>query len=408
MMNKTNLPAVVMQIIPSLDSGGAERTVLEMTEALVKAGGRSVVVSEGGRLVPDIEAAGGEFIAFPAATKNPLKIISNGRLLAKLARGQNVSILHARSRAPAWSAKLAARHAGLHFMTTYHGAYGEEKIEPLKTLKNSYNGVMASGERVIANSRYIAERIRSRHQTGDDRLRVIYRGVDIEQFDAARVPAKRVEALRAAWQIAPGERVILVPGRLSPLKGQSVVISAVQKLAARGQLDNTAVIFAGSAQGRDSYVAGLAAQISAAGLGDRVRMVGHCGDMPAAYKLATVTIAGSTVRAEAFGRTAAESQAMGCPVVAANLGAPSEVVRDPGRFGIEQATGWLMPPNDADKLAEILEHIATLPEAALAAMRAQARKNIVENFSLTQMKRETLAVYDELLKSNLAARFAAA
>ena len=394
-----------MQIIPALDSGGAERTVLEITEALVQVGARALVVSEGGRLVREIEALGGTFIAFPAATKNPAKIIANGKRLAKIATRLNVDILHARSRAPAWSAQMAAKRTGCHFVTTFHGAYSEAKIEPLKTLKKSYNGIMARGARVIANSQYTAAHIRNRYRIDENRLRVIYRGIDLNEFDAARVSEARMERLRTAWQVAPTQRLILVPGRLTPLKGQSVVISAMAALRAQGQFANSIVIFAGSAQGRDDYVTELQQQIEAAGLADHMRLVGHCSDMAAAYKLATVTIAGSLVRPEAFGRTAAEAQAMGCPVIATDLGAPAEVVRDPNRFGLDQATGWLTAPNAPEQLAAVLQQIAQLPQTVLTAMRSRARQNIIENFSLDRMKRATLAVYDELLGSDLAARY---
>ena len=213
--------ATILQIIPQLDTGGAEMATLEMAGALSLAGARAVVFSEGGRLVAEIEGAGGQVLTFPAGTKNPARMLANARRLARFIRERGVDLVHARSRAPAWSALLAARRTGVPLVTTYHGIYGSRG--PLKTL---YNSVMARGDLVIANSLYTADLIRERHGTPAERLRVIHRGADLAKFDPAAVAPERVRALRDAWGVAAHERVVLQAARLTDWKGQRYVIEA--------------------------------------------------------------------------------------------------------------------------------------------------------------------------------------
>lgn len=398
----------VLQIIPHLETGGAELAVVEISEALSRADARAIAVSEGGEMVAQVEQAGATHIRFPAATKNPWRIFANGRRLAALIEHKGVDLVHARSRAPAWSALLAARRAKIPFVTTYHGAYGEARLEPMKSLKNLYNSVMARGDRVIANSHFTASLVRARHAPDEKRMRVVHRGVDIDRFSRKAVGGDRVEALRQAWGITGGEKIILQAARLTAWKGQSVLIDAAAALKARGKLQHVHVILAGADQGRSGYVDTLKAQIAARGLDREVHLVGNCRDMAAAFKLAHVTVVASTARPEAFGRTAAEAQALGCPVIATNIGAPPEIVRDAGRFGAEHATGWLVPPGDPDMLSEVLEAALSLDETALKELRRRARANIEDSFSSERMKRETLRIYDELLATNLVKLFDAA
>src|SRR6516165_6676951 len=181
---------VILQIIPELSAGGAERTTIEMAEAVTQGGGRALVVSRGGRIEDELASAGGALIRFPARTKNPAAILFNALRLAHLIRKQGVSLVHARSRAPAWSALLAARWTQRRFVTTYHGIYNKRS-----RLKAYYNGVMARGDAVICNSHYTAALVRERHPEASGRAGVIYRGVDLDRFDPASVPAERVQVL---------------------------------------------------------------------------------------------------------------------------------------------------------------------------------------------------------------------
>ena len=422
----------ILQIIPQLDAGGAELSVVEITGAVARAGGRCIVLAEPGRLAATIEAAGGEVHPFPAATKNPLRLLANAGGIARIAGREGVDLIHARSRAPAWSALLAARRIGVPFVTTYHGAYSETNAA-----KRLYNSVMARGDAVIANSRYTAALIAGRYGTPAGRMEVIHRGVDPAAFDPAAIAPERVAALRKKWGLTPGRRVILQAARLTRWKGQGVLIDAAARLQAQGRLHDAAVVLAGDAQGRDAYVADLRSQIARQGLQPQVHIVGHVEDMAAAYLAAHVTVVAST-EPEAFGRTAIEAAAVGCPVIATDIGAPPETVlaetvlaetvlaenradrgQTPGpKLHVESQpleargltpsrgpTGWLVPPGDAEALAERLAEALSLAPATRTAMGVCARQHVLANFSVTSMQRSTLGVYDRLLGTALQARF---
>jgi glycosyltransferase involved in cell wall biosynthesis len=394
--------ATILQIIPRLDTGGAELSTLEIVEAVSRAGGRALVATEGGRLAPRVAELGGEIIDLAAGTKNPLRMLGNARLLGQLIKDHGISLLHARSRAPAWSAMMAARRAKLPFVTTYHGAYGERG--PLKKL---YNSVMARSDVVIANSAYTADLVRQRYGTLPERIWVIHRGVDCAGFDPDVVGAERVSVLRRQWGLAPATRIILHAARLTGWKGQRVVIEAADLLQSRGLMDNAAVILAGDAQGRAGYVEELRAAIAARRLDRCVRLVGHVDDMAAAYLAAHVTVVAS-IEPEAFGRAATEAQAMGSPVIATDIGAPPETVLAATTVEPVQATGWLVPAGDAGALADRLAEALALPPAERAAMGRRARTHVLQNFTAETMKRQTLAVYDRLLLTDLASRLTGA
>src|ERR671916_25728 len=312
----------ILQIIPELDAGGAERTTVDVAEGLAHAGARALVATEGGRLVGELQAKGGAWVPFPAATKNPFSMLLNVRRLARICHNESVALVHARSRAPAWVGLGAARALNLPFVTTYHGSYsGRSSVKVL------YNSVMARGDAVIANSDYTGELIRSVYPQAADRIRVIHRGTDFSVFSPQAVAPERIEALRRAWEVAPHERVVLLAARLTGWKGQKVLIEAAAKLRDAG-LTDVAYILAGDPQGRDSYVKDLDSLIEARKLKGIVRRVGHCTDMPAAFLAASVVTVPST-EPEAFGRSAVEAQAMGTPVVVSDLGAVPETVLAP-------------------------------------------------------------------------------
>lgn len=386
----------ILQIIPELETGGAELSAIEIAGAIASAGGRALVLSEGGRLVARLEEAGGEFVPFAAASKNPLRIVLNARAIKAMVRAEGVDLIHARSRAPGWSGLIAARSTDLPFVTTYHGAYSESGA-----LKRSYNSVMARGDRVIANSRYTRDLIQSRYGTDPAIIRVIYRGVDGARFDPAAISEDRTNALRAVWGLDPETRIVLNAARLTNWKGQSVIIAAAAKLKAAGHLRDTAVILAGDAQGRDSYRQRLTDEIAAAGLQRHVFLVGHVDDMPAAFATAHLAIVAS-IEPEAFGRAATESQVMACPVIATNIGAPPETVLALPDVSREARTGWLVPPGDAEAMASAMTEALTLDPQQRTSMGARARAHVLSSFALSTMRQQTLAVYDELLGTSLA------
>jgi glycosyltransferase involved in cell wall biosynthesis len=371
----------VLQVLPALVAGGVERGTLEIAEAQRAAGLRALVASAGGPLVPALEASGARHLALPLRTKSPLGIWRNAGALAALIRREGVRIVHARSRAPAWSALLAARRTGARLVTTYHGTYTEGV--PGKRL---YNSVMARGDRVIAISGFIAEHIRARHGTDPARIRVIPRGVDPARFDPGAVGPARVAALRTAWGVPEGRPVVMLPGRLTRWKGGAVLVEAMARLRDR---DALALLVGGAEPRREGFRAELEALIAARGLEGRVRLVGHAEDMPAALLLADLVVHAST-DPEAFGRTVIEAQAMRRPVIASDLGAPRETVE-------EAATGWRVPPGDPAALAGAIGRALALPAAERAAVGARARDAVLARYTTAAMQRATVAVYRELL-----------
>ncbi len=373
--------ATVLQILPALEpGGGVERGTVEIARAISDAGGRALVASAGGAAVHEVARAKGEHITLPVDSKNPLVMRANIGRLARLIREQNVDIVHARSRAPAWSAYFAARRTGKPFVTTFHGTYGAGN-----PLKRKYNSVMTYGDRVIAISNFIAGHIRQVYGTEASKIRVIPRGVDVDWFNPQRVPAERVATLANQWRLGDGLPVIMLPGRLTRWKGQTVFLEAVARL---GRKDIRCVLV-GSDQGRSDYRRELEELIARHGLESVVRIVDHCADMPAAYMLTDVVVSAST-DPEAFGRVVPEAQALGRPVIASDHGGARETV-------IEGETGWLTPPGDAVALAAALERVLALDGPARHALAEKAIANVHENFSKEAMCARTLDVYNEVL-----------
>ena len=388
---------VILQIIPALDTGGAERTVIDVTEALTIAGGKALVASEGGRLEGELAAAGGELVRLPAAAKNPFTLLVNARRLEKLIAERHIQIVHARSRAPAWSALIAARRAGIPFVTTYHGIYNQKSA-----LKSWYNGVMARGDVVIANSHYTAGIVRARHGTEAARLRVIHRGVDLARFAPDAVPAERIAGLRTRWGVDANARLVVLAARLTRWKGQHVAIGAAALLKDRPEFDDVIFVLAGDDQGRAGYREELASRIAQLGLTARVKLTGHCDDMPATFLAASLALVPS-IEAEAFGRISAEAQAMGCPVIVSDLGAlPETILQDEA---CKVATGWTFPAGDESALAERIAMALSLAPEPRAAIGRAAREHVLARFSKTALQRATLGVYDNLLDSKLVEAF---
>ncbi len=390
---------VILQVIPRLDTGGAERTVIEVAEAVTRAGGKVLVVAAGGRLTGELEAAGGELIPFPADAKKPLTILANARRLERLIAARGVSLVHARSRAPAWSALIAARRARVPFVTTYHGVYNQRSA-----IKGWYNSVMARGDEVIANSHYTAKIVAARHGIPENRLTVIHRGVDLARFDPAGVSAERVGALRAAWHVGPQTRLVVQAARLTRWKGQHVMVGAAAHLKDDPEFGDVVFILAGDDQGRTAYAQELAGRIKTLGLEGRVRLTGHCDDVPAAFLTAALGVVPS-IEPEAFGRASAEAQAMGCPVIVSDLGALPETLGQCGGGAAQQPTGWIVPPGDETALAERIAAILRMPAASLAAMRDAARGHVAAHFSKTALQSRNLLIYDRLLGTSLTEAF---
>lgn len=372
---------VVLQVLPRLETGGVERGTIDMAAALREAGWTPLVASEGGRMVRELERVGAEHITLPLASKNPLTLRRNATRLAELIETRGIDLVHARSRAPAWSALWAARRTGVPFVTTFHGTYNIDALG----LKRRYNGVMAQGDRVIAISEFIRRHILAEYRTDPSIIRVIHRGIDFSRFDPERVSAERMIQLARKWALRDGDPVIMLPGRLTRWKGALLLVDALARLGDRA----FQALLVGDPQGREDFREEVEQAIEAKGLHGRVKIVGDCNDMPAAYMISDVVVSAST-DPEAFGRVAAEGQAMGRPVIAPHHGAAAEIVQD-GR------TGWLFVPNNADALATVLRKALDLHGPQRDALAARALEHVRARFSKQRMTDATLSVYWELL-----------
>jgi len=378
---KANGP-VVLQVLPSLVTGGVERGAIDIAAAVVAAGGTSLVASEGGPMEHELRRAKATHIKLPMASKNPITMYRNIARLVDVIETQGVDIVHARSRAPAWSAMAAAKRTGTHFITTFHGAYNFGNA-----IKRRYNAIMASGERVIANSIFIEGHIHQNYDVRPDQVRVVQRGIDLGRYDPEKVSAERVIQLATRWRVPDGVPIVMLPGRLTRLKGQLDLIDALNSLRDLGFL----CVLVGSDQGRTGYRAELERLVAKHDLGSRVFLPGQCDDMPAAYMLADVVVCAST-DPEAFGRVVSEAQAMGCPVVASNHGGVPEQV-------LEGRTAFLFPPGNREALARALRKALGLTAPEREILSLSARTHARANFSKDKMCDATLALYREVLRT---------
>ncbi|MGB0920005.1 MAG: glycosyltransferase family 4 protein [Alphaproteobacteria bacterium] len=374
----------ILQVIPALEAGGAERGCIDVAAAVVEAGGRAIVVSDGGRMERQLIRAGGEAVHLPVGAKNPLVMWRTIRQLKKLMVAENVSLIHARSRAPAWVAWRAAQETQTPFVTTWHGLHDANG-----KLKERYNGSLAKGDRVIAISEFIEERLTRIYGVGPDRLRMIHRGIDTQIFNPDAVPAARMMNVIGDWNLPDGVPVILLPGRLTRWKGQRQAIEAAAIVRDKLGEGRFILVMVGDDQGRTEYRAELEKLIKKNNLEGWVRLRGHVSDMPAAYKIADVVLCASE-KAEAFGRVPVEGQAMGALVVATDHGGARETV-------VANETGFLVKPNDINAMAEGLIKALTLPEEERQRRAHQASDRVRDLYSVETMCLKTLNVYKELL-----------
>ncbi|MEM7666445.1 MAG: glycosyltransferase family 4 protein [Pseudomonadota bacterium] len=380
----------ILQVLPGLDSGGVERTAVDVSRAVVTNGWRSLVASSGGRLVGQVEMDGGQHLPMTLASKNPLTIWRNAGRLEQLIGQEKIDLVHARSRAPAWSAYIAAKRAGIPFVTTYAAIYNQKS--PVKAW---YNSVMAKGDVVIANSNWTARIVRERRPEATDRIIAIPRGVDFSNFDRSAILPERELRLRQDWGVGATERLVVMVSRLTRLKGHRTIIDAAPAVLMANP--NVRFVLAGGAGKSSDYEGELRARIAELDLTDRIILPGHCDDPAAAAATATVMVQAST-QAEAFGRTPVEAAALGTPVVATAIGAVSDTILTPPTVSEDQRTGWTYPPGDAKALADALNMILAMPGAALGKVTTRAHTHATTRFSLEAMGNATLDVYRSLLK----------
>lgn len=371
----------ILQVLPRLESGGVERGTVEITAAIRDAGMKPLVASAGGALIPHITYAGGEHITLPLTSKNPYIIYQNARRLYRLIKARNINIIHARSRAPAWSAYYAAKWAGIPFMTTFHGIYGTESA-----FKKRYNSVMLKGARVIAVSQFVKEHILSTYEVDPTIIRTILRGVDFSVFDAQKLIPDRIQQLTKSWGLFDNfSPVIFCPGRISRIKGQHVLIEALAKIADLPFL----CIIAGTDNGHEDYREELEQLIRARGLEGKVRIAGSTQFMAEAYTLSHLVVVPS-IQAESFGRVAIEAQAMGKLVIATDHGGARETI-------VPNETGYLVPPENAEMMGEAIRFALSRDERTVNAMAEFAQTHVRTHFTSARMKADTIAVYRELL-----------
>lgn len=384
----------IAQIIPAMGAGGAEQAVVDVGRGIISASGKAVVITSGGYRLPELEDIGAKLIILPVATKNPYMMWQNAKRIAHLVHDLNIDILHARSRAPAWSGLWATRSTNVKFMTTYHGIYGEKSW-----FKNKYNSVMVRGDHVIANSHYTADLINQRYQAIPKNLTTIHRGIDLSAFAQESVTEERINSLLCEWTINENQKIMLLPGRLTSWKGHKTALKAFAELPENIQ-QNYTLVFVGDAQGRDEYVQDLWKSATQLGIKEQVRMPGHVSDMPAAFSTASLVLNCST-KPEAFGRVAVEAQALGKPMIVSDLGPVKETVLAPPDFTQNEITGWHFTSGDATDLAQKIRAADTLSTTELDALASRARDHVQKNFTTQQMVSKTLHVYESLLQSGI-------
>lgn len=372
--------ATILQIIPSLDTGGAERATVDIAVALAAAGNRALVMSSGGPMAEVLRQAGAEHIERDVASKNPLTMWKNRVMLRDFIRREKVDLVHVRSRAPAWSAYLATRATGTPLVATFHDAYRGKTA-----LKKFYNGVMARGDRVIAISRFVEDHIVAEYPAARNRVVRIPRGIDLSVFDPASISAERREAFRAANGVSPDVPLIVMPARLTHTKGHALALRALARLGNRPWQ----FLIIGPTQGRDNYRARLVALTGELRLQNKVQFIERA-DLPAAYAAAGLVLSPSQ-KAEGFGRVPVEAQAMGVPVIATALGATSETVLD-GK------TGWLVPVGDEAALAAAIVQGLSLPHDQRRAMAEAGAAHVRAHFDAKRMCAATLDLYAGVLR----------
>ncbi|MBQ8464434.1 MAG: glycosyltransferase family 4 protein [Alphaproteobacteria bacterium] len=379
--SKEEFQPVILQVLPELEMGGVEIGTTEIAEALCAHGIKNFVASKGGRLVHDLDKLGVPHFTLDLKTKNPFKMRRNAKKLAKIIKDNDINIVHARSRAPAWSAYWAAKEAGVHYMTTYHGTYG---LGPFG-LKKLYNRVMTYGERVIAISNHIRKHLIDNYIIDQNKIRLVHRCVNTLRFNPDNVTQARKINMIQEYNIPEDKPVILLGGRITHWKGQHLLIKALAKM----KNQNFYCIIAGDEQGREDYLAYLKKLAEKYELSSRICFHGKVLDMPALMSVSSVIVS-AAIEPEAFGRISVEGQAMGKIVVASNIGGSLDTITD----GV---TGKLFESNNPYSLAEALDWALDRTETQRQKIVEAGFANVKNNFTKEIMCDKTIAVYKELV-----------
>ena len=377
----------VLQVIPKLGYGGAETGCYDIAHYLPENNCESFIVTSGGELLKFIDKKKVKVIKLPVNSKNPLLILFNSLALIWIILYNNISIVHARSRAPAWSCYLATILTGRKFVTTFHGTYNFES-----KLKKFYNSVMVRSDLIIAGSNFIFSHIKENYSKYFDvnkRLRVIFRGINVDYFDPTTKLENDEKELLKQWEIEKDKKIILLPGRLTSWKGQELFIEAINLVNIELGYEAFYVVILGSDQGRDLYKKKLTRLTEQFRMNNQVRFIDHCKDMALAYKISDIIVSAST-EPEAFGRVAVEAQSMEKPIIASNIGGSNETV-------IDEKTGFLFETGNAKSLSQKILKLLYLDETSLKLIGTEGRKNIIQKFNVEKMCFSTYSEYKKII-----------
>ena len=379
----------ILQIIPSMEIGGAERTVLEITAFLKNTNYTSLVLTSGGKLIKDLEKLNIEVVRYPIDKKNPLLIIKNIIELKKLFIEKNIDLIHVRSRAPAWSAIFAARSLKIPIVTTWHG-----HVSNSSWFKKKYNSIMHKGNALIANSNYTAENINKIYKIDKDKIDIIPRGVNTENFKASNFSDEEKINIKKEWKVFDQNKIILLlPARLTRWKGHEVVIKAIGLLKNEEFFKNIVCLFAGNQKGSERYIQNLKETIASLSLDDKIKLIGQVENMPLAYQASNIILSPS-IQPEPFGRIPIEAQASGKIIISSNAGAVKETIKSG-----QDSTGFKVKPNNSEELAHQIKLVIKMKDEDLQEIKKRAILNVKNNFSLETMCKKTLEVYNRLLIS---------
>lgn len=376
MQNKT-----ILQVLPSLVSGGVEKGTVEVSLRLKQELCNPLVASAGGSLVRILQENGIKHFRMPLTNRDPLSILYNAKTLAKYIKEKNIDIIHARSRAPAWSAYLASKLTGIKFVTTFHGIYNISNI-----FKKHYSSVMVKGEKIVAVSNFVKQYILKNYPVKEENIEVIYRGVDYNIFDPNLITKEKIIKLKEKYNVPANNLLILLPARMTEWKGHMILIEALKKIKNL----NFYCLMVGDLSKHPEFVKRVRNKIMEYKLQNKIQIFGHESNMFDLYAISDIVVSPS-IRPEAFGRTIIEAQAMEKLIIATNIGGAAETIKD-------NFSGYHVAENDAEKLStKIAESISNFESDAILQIRKQARDSVIEHFSLEKMLQKTLAIYSKLL-----------
>ena len=377
----------VLQVIPKLGYGGAETGCYDIAHYLSENDCGSYIVTSGGELLKFVDKKKVRIIKLPVHSKNPLIIFMNFLALIGVILINNISIVHARSRAPAWSCLLAAKITGRKFVTTFHGTYNFNS-----KIKKFYNSVMVRSDLIIAGSNFIFSHIKENYKKyldAEKKLLVIFRGINVDYFDPTTKIDSDEKKLLKKWQIEKDKKIILLPGRLTGWKGQEVFLEAINLVNIELGYEAFYAVILGSDQGRDLYKKKLIRLTEQLRLANQVKFIDHCKDMALAYKISDIVVSAS-IEPEAFGRVAVEAQSMEKPIIASNIGGSNETV-------IDEKTGFLFESNNAKSLSKKILKVLYMDEALIQSIGKEGRKNIIQKFNVEKMCFSTYSEYKKIL-----------